>query len=113
MALYCVCAGVGEHRPVYDALHVSALRWAGLNNHHALCDVQRNRPHQTEKEPQGACTCRCVHFPTSLTIWTIHEVRLTFNCVCICVGVEDGQTVRMSLGNKQVYIMFRVSLPSA
>lgn len=31
----------------------------------------------------------------------------------MCVGVEDGQTVRMSLGNKQVYIMFRVSLPSA
>lgn len=60
-----MCAGVGEHRPVYDALHVSALRWPGLDHHHTLCDVPRNRPHQTEKEPQGAGTCRCVHFLTS------------------------------------------------
>lgn len=33
--------------------------------------------------------------------------------LCAFSGVEDGQTVRMSVGNKQVYITFRVSCSAA
>lgn len=57
-------AGVHQHRFIYDAQHLSTLRWQEVDHKHALRAVSRLRPDEEETDHHCSSTCwwECPHF---------------------------------------------------
>ncbi len=65
---------------------------------------------QTEEDRHGACSCRWVScFSLVKRHWLQGMDWVLRVCLLWRSGIEDGQTVRMPVGKKEIFITFRVS----